>query len=123
MGLYPYILGVKVTKTVDSKGELAPENMIVEKVRFGLEGHLHSSTTDLYSNGLLERNMDGMIVNGYVDSDGKKVLTSVKKSLKLYPVAKPIDKVAHISNTNIGVIDLETFLDTDGGSLRPKFTL
>ena len=95
---YDYVLAVKVLE----------ENIFVKKIRYSLNGVIINRVIDNVVNNIIHRNSgDKQIV-----ISGDKVI-STKQNIKLKAIEKPKVKSLYVENSNIGVIDVETYRTYD----------
>ena len=81
------------------------DNTSIEKRRYSLVGVVISHVTDSISNDIVLRKSG----EREVAIDGNKIV-SLKQNIKLKPLERPNTKALFVENSNIGVIDIETYL-------------
>ena len=95
---YDYVLAVKILG-IDS----------VDKIRYSMNGVILSHVTDTVVNDIILRNTG----EKQIVIRGNNVISSTQ-NIKLKALIRPISKPLFVENSNIGVIDIETYKAKDG---------
>lgn len=85
------------------------DNISLEKIRYSLQGVVMSHVTHSISNDIVLRKSG----EREVAIDGNKIV-SLKQNIKLKPLERPNTKALFVEDSNVGVIDIETYLADDG---------
>lgn len=93
-----YILAVKI---IDSDH--------IHKIRFTCDGSYISQVHDRVIGDSIFRSS-----NNKTSEIKNNEVIQIEQKLQLKPIKKPVNKISYISNPNIGVIDTETYLDSNG---------
>ena len=97
-GRFHYVLAIKI---------LGPDS--IYKIKYSISGAILSQVTDTAVNDILLRN----IGEKQLVIRGKNVISSTH-NIKLKPLDKPASQPLFVENSNIGVIDIETYESSKG---------